>query len=223
MSFEFFDHDAGARITAGKLPHWYQPGVTYFITFRTDDSFPVALARLWYRRRDLWLRDHGIIPRSPGWVKQFRGLPMADQDEFHRTFSREFMAHLDRGHGECVLRQPELARIVADSLHHFDGVRYQLGDYVVMPNHVHLLVCLLGGTDLEEQCYSWKKFSATQINRVLGRTGRFWHEESFDHLVRGPTQFEDLQTYVADNPKKAGLRDGEYLHRRLGQVAGAQM
>ena len=58
-----------------------------------------------------------------------------------------------------------------------------------MPNHVHLLVCLLGDTDLLKQCRSWKKFTAGKINQVLGQTGRFWQKESFDHLVRSPEQF----------------------------------
>ena len=215
MSFELFDPCAEVRITAGNLPHWYQPGVTYFITFRTDDSFPVEVAKRWYHHRDVWLRDHSIDPKSTGWESIVGRLPDDQQRAFHATFSRDFMRHLDRGYGECVLKRPEIARIVADSLRHFDGQRYHLGDFVVMPNHVHLLVCLLGNTDLVQQCYSWKKFSATAINRVLNRTGRFWHEESFDHLVRSEAQFNHLRTYIADNPKKAGLRDGEYLYWRL--------
>jgi type I restriction enzyme R subunit len=121
------------------------------------------------------------------------------------------MAYLDRGCGACVLKRPAVARIVADNLRHFDGQRYQLGDFVVMPNHVHLLVCLLGRTDLEQQCYSWKKYTATKINRALGQRGRFWHEESFDHLVRSPEEFEHLRRYIVDNPKEAHLREGEYL------------
>jgi type I restriction enzyme R subunit len=122
--------------------------------------------------------------------------------------------HLDRGHGACVLRRPDLARIVADSLLHFDDARYQLGDFVVMPNHVHLIVGLLGETVIEEQCYSWKKFTATKINKVLNRTGRFWQEESFDHLVRSAEQFEAIQRYIADNPIFARLSEGAYFHYR---------
>ena len=74
--------------------------------------------------------------------------------------------------------------------------------------------CLLGGTDLEAQCYSWKKYTATKINRALGRNDRFWHEESFDHLVRTPEQFDCLRRYIADNPHEAGLHAGEYLYVR---------
>jgi REP element-mobilizing transposase RayT len=111
-----------------------------------------------------------------------------------------------------VLKRSELAAIVAENLHHFDGDRYLLADFVVMPNHVHLLLCLLGATDIEDQCYSWKRYTATQINRALGRRGRLWHEESFDHLVRTPEHFEYFRRYIANNPNKAGLRQHEYLH-----------
>jgi type I restriction enzyme R subunit len=134
------------------------------------------------------------------------------QDEFHREFSREFMEYMDRGMGECVLQRPELSELVAEALLHFDGQRYEMGDFVVMPNHVHLLVCLLGSTDVEEQCHSWKKYSAGKINRVLGRKGRFWQEESFDHLVRSTRQFDALRAYIAANPAKAGLAAGHYRH-----------
>jgi type I restriction enzyme R subunit len=101
---------------------------------------------------------------------------------------------------------------VADGLKHFDGERYELGDFVVMPHHVHLLVGLSGDTDIEQQCYSWKKFTATQINRKLGRSGRFWQEESFDHLVRSPESFERFREYIAQNGPSAGLRPNNYLH-----------
>jgi len=83
-----------------------------------------------------------------------------------------------------VLRQPSLARIVADALHHFDGDRYTLGDCVVMPNHIHLLAGGMAREAMLKQVESWKKWTALQIHRARGRTGRFWREESFDHLVR---------------------------------------
>jgi len=136
MTFELFDAALDLRVTAGKLPHWFQSGVTYFITWRTDDSIPRELADLWCRRRDDWLRRQGIDPGKPRWSAQLDELPKRQFHEFHNTFSREFLDYLDRGHGACVLKRPELAAIVADSLRHFDGQRYHLGDFVVMPNHV---------------------------------------------------------------------------------------
>jgi type I restriction enzyme R subunit len=212
--FEFFDPNEAYRVSMGSLPHWFQPGVTYFMTFRTDDSIPPKVAVEWRQRQRDWLCSHGIDQDRPDWEQSLRTLSDVAYDTFHRTFSREFLAYLDRGYGQCVLRRPEMARIVAESLHHFDGKRYQLGDYVIMPNHVHLLMCLLGDTDIELQCYSWKKFTAGKINQVLDRAGRFWQEESFDHLVRTPEDFERFQQYIAENGPKAGLREGEYLHWR---------
>ena len=209
--FELFDPNAEVRNQQpGTFRTGSKPGVTYFITFRTDDSIPKEVADFWYQLRDDWLRRHKIDPTLPDWTKWLRALPLAQQNEFHATFSRQYLECLDKGYGECVLKRSELAQIVADNLRHFDQQRYHLGDFVVMPNHVHLLVCLLGTTELEAQCYSWKKYTAGKINKALGRKGRFWQEESFDHLVRSAEQFEYLRGYIADNPKKAGLRPGEF-------------
>lgn len=63
--------------------------------------------------------------------------------------------NLDQCHGECVLRKSELSEIVAKSLRHFDGQRYELLDYVVMPNHVHLLAVFPDEQTLLTQCDSW--------------------------------------------------------------------
>jgi REP element-mobilizing transposase RayT len=78
-----------------------------------------------------------------------------------------------------------------------------------MPNHVHLIVGLLGKTRIDALCTSWKHFTARAINRTLGTRGRFWQEESFDHLIRSPGQFAAVQRYIADNPKY--LAPGAYV------------
>ncbi len=153
----------------------------------------------------------GDRPGSKDWGSELRSLPASLRRQFHETFSEEFLEHLDRGYGQCVLKQPSLAAVVVEGLLHFDGDRYALSDFVVMPNHVHVLAGLLGESDLLEQCYSWKKNTALRINKALGRRGRFWHEESFDHLVRSEGQFEAVRQYIAENPLKAGLCEGEYL------------
>ena len=214
MPFELFDPDGDLSIRQGNSPHWFQPAVTYFVTFRTEDSIPTAVSASWHRRREDWLRRHGIDPRAADWKALVARLPSSAKREFTRTFSSEFMNYLDRGHGACVLRRPELAKIVAESLRHFDGARYHLGDFVVMPNHVHLLCCLLGDTEIEAQCKSWKRFTAVEINRALGRHGRFWQEESFDHLVRSPEQFDYFRWYIAENPIAVRLKAGDWLHYR---------
>ena len=213
MEFQLFVPQDALAITSGNLPHWYQPGVTYFVTFRTEDSIPKQVADLWHRRRDEWLRRHGIDPEECGFSAALNRLPASKLWEFHQVFSQEYLDYLDRGYGGCVLAQPAAANLVAETLLHFHGDRYLLGDFVVMPNHVHLLVGLLGQTEITSLCYSWKKYSAGRVNRLLGRNGRFWQEESFDHLVRSAAQFERFQSYIAANPAKAGLQDGQFLLR----------
>src|SRR5690606_16614946 len=91
---------------------------------------------------------------------------------------------LDQCHGACVLRNPELAAIVAASLECFDGQKYLLSDYVIMPNHVHLLASFETEDQMLAQCDSWKHYTAMRLNRMLGRRGRFWQSDGFDHLVR---------------------------------------
>ena len=191
------------------MPHWFQPQATYFITFRTEDSFPGHVARRWYAERSNWLSRHGITTSTPDWKDKLARLPETFRKQFHETFSQQYMENLDKGLGACVLKRSELSKIVADSLLYFNSDRYHIGDFVVMPNHVHLLVCLLGDTDLLKQCRSWKKFSAGKINKVIGKTGRFWQEESFDHLVRSPEQFCAIQQYIRRNPSH--LRNGDYF------------
>jgi putative transposase len=204
MPFEFFDRRSEYEIRAGSnLPHWFQSEVTCFFTFRTADSLPDAARRLWHQRQRDWLYRHG--------VSEVDALPPDLQEQFHRMFRREYHEALDRGYGECVLRRSELAKIVADSLKSHDGLRYDVSDFVVMPNHVHVLASPIGEATPEQISKSWKHFTAGKINKVLGRRGRFWQEESFDHLVRSLEQFEGLQRYIANNPIKAGLRSGEYI------------
>ncbi len=110
-----------------------------------------------------------------------------------------------------MLRRHDLAQIVSDSLRKFDGERYELTDLVVMPNHVHLLAAFPNEEAMLKQCESWKHWQATQINRAIGASGRFWQQDGFDHLVRSSEQFDHLRRYIADNPKKARLAAGEFI------------
>ncbi len=214
--FELFDPQSDYRVTAGNLPHWYQPGVTYFVTIRTNDSIPKTVGAFWHRKRADWLNRHGINPSTADWKSALESLPRNHQREFHDRFSAQFLQYLDRGYGECLFKDREFSLLVAKSLLHFDDQRYRMGDFVVMPNHVHLLVCLLGETDIEKQCTSWKRYTAREINQRRRNSGRFWQEESFDHMVRSLDQFEAIQRYIANNPREAGLTGTQFLHYRYG-------
>jgi len=110
-----------------------------------------------------------------------------------------------RSSGSCLLKDPDVARLVEDALLFFQGDRYALSAWCVMPNHVHAVVTPYDGRSLLEILHSWKSFTAHRINTLLGRRGRVWQQESFDHLVRSPDSFEVFVTYTENNPVAAGL------------------
>ncbi|HEV7406005.1 MAG TPA: transposase [Chthoniobacteraceae bacterium] len=208
----FFDPADETLVRHRRLPHWAQDGVVVFLTWRTHDSMPRSVLAAWRAERNRWLMARGIDPTLRGWKIRVQDLQPAELTEFHRHFTMRWHRELDAGYGACHLRRPELAQIVSGSLRHFDGERYELLDYVIMPNHVHLLATFPDKTTMLNQCESWKHFTSTRINRELHTKGRFWQQDAFDHLVRNEAQFQWLQRYIAENPRRAGLRVGEFMH-----------
>jgi REP element-mobilizing transposase RayT len=173
---------------------------------------PAKVVATWQRERSEWLAKHGLDPNAVDWRQQIERLEPRTAFELKNLLSARWNDHLDACHGDCVLKRPELGRIVADSLLLFDGTRYELTEYVVMPNHVHMLVAFPDEASLLDQCENWKHFTATKINKQLGRKGRFWQQDGFDHLVRSLEQFAWLREYIAENPRRATLRAGQYQH-----------
>ena len=202
----FFNPNDDLLITQRKLPHWAQDGSVVFITWRTADSMPKDVLDRWQADRNRWLNTQGIDPTQKGWKMRVQELPPNLMVEYHDRFTTRWHEALDSGHGTCVLAQTEIADLVSDSLLHFDGDRYQMLDFVIMPNHIHLLATFPDKAAMVEQCDSWKHFTARKINRHLGTQGRFWQQDAFDHLVRHEGQFRRLRDYIAQNPLKAGLR-----------------
>jgi putative transposase len=207
---QFFDPTESFAVAERGLPHWTQAGTVCFLTWRTWDSMPVEWVERWLEERAAWLLAHNIEPVGD-WQARLHQLPSALMTEFNRTFAGRFESALDDCHGSCLLREPTLAAVVGEALHHLDGMAYQLTDFIVMPNHVHLLASFPDESAMLARCEAWKRFTAVRLNRALGRRGRFWQVDGFDHLVRDEVQFEKFRRYIADNPRRAGLKAGEYL------------
>lgn len=113
-------------------------------------------------------------------------------------------ALLDAGHGACSLRDSRVASLVERALTYFDGERYRLLAWVIMPNHVHALVEMWSGHPAPEM-QSLKSFTAKEANRLLGRSGRFWQPEYFDRAIRDERHLAQAIRYIHENPVKAGL------------------
>jgi len=159
-----------------RLPHLYNADQPVFLTWRLHHSLPPN-----------------------------RGFPA-------RTLSSgQAFAALDRlldeaRSGPTYLRQPAIADLVVEAIYHNATVldRYTLHAFVVMPNHVHMLVS--PRVPLPELTKTLKSFSAKRANEALGLTGEpFWQEESYDHLVRSEGEFERIRLYIEYNPVRAGL------------------
>ncbi len=111
------------------------------------------------------------------------------------------------GHGACWLGDPRIARLVEEALLHFDGKRYRLIAWCVMPNHVHALVETREEWPLAGIVHSWKSFTAHRANRILKRSGDFWLREYFDRFIRDDRHFENAVGYIEINPKTtSGMR-----------------
>jgi carbamoylphosphate synthase large subunit/REP element-mobilizing transposase RayT len=196
--FRAFDPDGELRQKRRNLPHWEQPGATYFVTFRLADAVPQDLLRKWREELEIWLKFH-----PEPWDATIK-------HDYQKRFQDDRERWLDQGHGECLLENADVSAIVVDSLRHFDSQRYVLDALVVMPNHVHVLVQPAAAQSLSDILHAWKSFSAKEINRSLGRTGLVWQEENYDRIVRDFDELTRYRDYIACNPRKAKLRKGEF-------------
>ena len=207
----FFDPKQPYSSVRKALPHWSQAGTLTFITWRTGDSLPAAAQRRIAQARQAELTRLGLNTLGE-WRSQLSKLPAARQRQLQWHFFSSLDVELDRGCGACVLAKPALSMIVEEALLCFDGERYVLADFVVMPNHVHVLAAFRDEDALLRQCTAWKRYTAGRIQKALGQRGEFWQVEQFDHLVRNAAKGEQLRRYIAENPRKAHLAVGAYRH-----------
>ncbi len=183
-------HTGGARhrkvYSRSYLPHTDAPGIAQGVTLRLADSVPGEVIQRW--------RDE--IRTSRRW----RTEPVR-----HRELQRRIAHYEDAGRGECHLRRPEIARLVRDAFLRFDGERYRLLAWCVMPNHVHVLLEQRKGYPLAEIVKSWKAYTGRWANEILGRRGPFWMRDYHDRRIRDEKHMNQALAYVRNNPVKAGL------------------
>ena len=185
------------------LPHWEMPDAVYFVTFRLADSIP---REVWTAYRDEVDGLERRLAAARSEVERF-----AVEREIVRLYCRRMDACPDTCLGGCAIRQPRIATLVAGALKHFEGERYELFGWVLLPNHVHALVRPFDGHELEQVLHSWKSFTGNRANEMLGRSGPFWQREYFDHIVRSDEDLLRFAGYLRKNPGKSGLRDWAWI------------
>lgn len=213
-----------------RLPHVDKPGAIYFVTSCLDGSIPaLGLKEIADYRQSLADRTIPQGMTAQEWERHKWKLEFAKSDDW-----------LDRSLAARYLENDEMAEEVEKALLHFAGKRYAIWTWVVMPNHFHWVfeplpqwVESLGDaaderTPRERIMHSVKRHSARQCNRLLGKTGTFWQDESYDHCVDDVDELERIIEYVEQNAAKAGLatdeRDyrfsSEYYRRENGILVG---
>ncbi len=178
----------------GYLPHFDKPGLVQNVTFHLADSLPRDVVIRMQRNLDL--------------------LPEPGRDAARRQAVQDL---LDRGMGACLLRRPDCARIVEDSLRHGDGPRYRLLAWTVMPNHVHVMIEQGPDWPLPKVVQSWKRHTSRQIHRTLGAPSLgapsctrppqppLWQRDYWDRYIRDRNHYVTAKRYIDMNPVKAGL------------------
>ncbi len=113
---------------------------------------------------------------------------------------------------------------MASAFEYFDAKRYNLLAYVIMPDHVHVLVDPLENHMLHNTIQSWKSFTANTLQRQFGRTGSLWLNEYFDRIVRDEEEFVEKAQYILNNPAKRWpeIEDYEWVMVKGVKDAGTE-
>jgi REP element-mobilizing transposase RayT len=167
-----------------------------------------------------WVAERNELPVRA--AAMGREMTAVELDRLRELHSQKIQQHLDAGYGECLLMQPAVAQIIVDALRKFDGIRYRLLAWCVMPNHVHAVLQPVADFDLTRILHTWKSFTAHAVNKLLNRAGEFWQVEYYDHLIRDEADLNHSLEYAWNNPENAGL--GQWKWRwRLGDEKVAEI
>lgn len=186
------------------LPHFQVDYSYYFVTFRLFNSLQKEvtekLKKEYYESKKIILKLKDEIIRS------------AELYKLQKRYFGIFDNHLDANR-ECInyLSDLRIAGIVNDAIKFRDGKEYNLNCFCIMPNHVHLMFFVQRfGKPLYRIMQSLKRYTASESNKILNRTGQFWHEESYDHIVRNENEYYNIINYIINNPVKAGLVENAF-------------
>ncbi len=214
------------RVTRRRLPHWDQPGATYFVTTCLLGSIPAqGLMEIEQMRSRLEGRVRPAHVRPDDWKARLWKRIFAGREDW-----------LDCKPAVRYLEDKRLATEVVRSLKHFDGERYDLVAWVVMPSHLHWVFrprdawIRSVGTATNRRSprqriqHSVNLHTAIECNRLLGRTGGFWQRESYHHCVRDEEELERIVAYIHGNPIRAGLakHDVDFPFSSAGEYASRE-
>jgi REP element-mobilizing transposase RayT len=148
------------------------------------------------------------------WKKELSWISkMSATDPRQIALKKRIEAYEDKGYGACWLRRPDIAAIAEHALLHFDGKRYRIIAWCIMPNHIHVMIEIFEAHSISEILHSWKSYIAHKANKVLHRRGEFWFREYHDRYIRNAEHLANAVEYIENNPVKAGLVSSKWEWR----------
>ena len=198
-----------------KLPHWQPPEGSFFITARLYGSIPkVVIEQLKdaYHHALQEIRQARIVPDNAAdllpeeLLQAIERIRRKKEYEAGKRYFSSFDNFLDSNLNEPYwLQRSDIARLNAENIHFYAEKYFDLWAFTIMSNHIHVLLTMRPGkTLLWKALQDMKKYSGLHSNRLLGREGFFWEEESYDHLLR-PGEFDRILRYILNNPVKAKM------------------
>ena len=195
--------DENLRIGRGEnnIPHWELDSTIYHVCFRLNDSVPVQKQQEWLQERESLM---GIV------IREKRELTEDEKKKLQYLYLVKIESFLNSGYGECLLRIPQVAQIVKDSLVFYNDRKYILHSWCIMPNHLHVAFQLLEHYGLSEVLHGWKSFTAHSINKILGRQGTLWQHDCYNHIIRSENEYYRQIRYIWNNPDKAEFKNWQW-------------
>lgn len=171
------------------------------MTFRLSGSLPRSVVQSIHE--DL-IPQNKELRKNPDWEHRFTNYDRALEK------AKE---------GSRWLSDRRIADMISCAIEYQDGRDYDLAAYCIMPNHVHMVFGLgnhemfevagqaktLSVKTVSQIMCSLKRYTAREANKILGLSGPFWQDESYDHVVKSIDELERVISYVLENPVKAGL------------------
>ena len=211
------------------LPHFQQPGQSYFVTWNLEDAVPFkSLERytrqlealgakisgntILNREENTWVIKGAVINRTTQTVSTEIEKLKQEYYLLRKKYIKAYDDLLDATHNpEIDLSRDDNTQIMIQTLEFWESKKLTSLAFTVMPNHVHWVFQVfekdLDGNPvyLQDILHSVKRFSANQINKVENRDGSLWQKESFDTTIRDERHMYYAIRYTLQNPVKAGL------------------
>lgn len=194
----FLDYTQSIDIKDDPFMIWQQDGKIQHVDFRLKDSLPASL------RTELEKLKTGFEKVNP------KPWSIDTIKRYHHLIGKRQESLLDKGYGSCIFKDPTIRKIPEEALKNYDGKYFYIISCVIMPNHIHILLTMREGYDIDVTFGKLKKYCAREINKALNRQGELWEKGIFCRLIRSLDHYKVAYSYIRNNPRY--INKGEFSY-----------